>query len=319
MPVRRRRRQSGGRAGANSFTMRPRRTCLSVPGSSPKMLAKARGLEADEIVIDLEDAVAAEAKADARAATADALAQGGWGEAGAAVRINGVDTPLCLDDVVALARGAGDALTSIVIPKAESAFDVAFVARLLDMAEAGAARTGPVRLQALIETAAGLRCVHEIARASERLEALIIGYADLSASLGRAASVPYPGDRWHASRETVLVAARDAGLQAIDGPWLAIADLDGMRESALQARALGYDGKWAIHPSQLGPLNEVFTPSQEEFDRAAAELDALAQAERSGSGAVAFGGAMLDEATRKLAADVVARGEAAGLTPGAPA
>lgn len=277
------------------------------------MLAKARGLGADEAILDLEDAVAAGQKDEARVATAAALADGGWGPDGAAVRINGVDTPHCLCDVVDLVRDAGEALTCLVIPKAESAFDVAFVARLLDMAEAGAGRAEPVRLQALIETAAGLRRIHEIAHASPRLDALILGYADLSASLGRAAQAPYPGDRWHWARETLLVAARDAGLQAIDGPWLQIEDADGMRESAAQVRALGYDGKWAIHPSQVDPINAVFTPSQAEFDRATAELAALAEAERAGRGAVAHGGAMLDEATRKLAADIVARGAAAGL------
>jgi citrate lyase subunit beta / citryl-CoA lyase len=293
--------------------MRSRRSCLSVPGSSAKMLAKARGLGADEAILDLEDAVAPAQKSEARATTTAALAEGGWGEGGAAVRINGVDTPHCLRDVVEVVEGAGAALACFVIPKAESAFDVAFVDRLLEMAEAGAGRTGPVRLQALIETAAGLRRVHEIAHASPRLDALILGYADLSASLGRAAHLPYPGDRWHWARETLLVAARDAGLQAIDGPWLQIEDADGMQESAAEARALGFDGKWAIHPSQVGPINAMFTPSQAEFDRAAAELEALAEAERSGRGAVALGGAMLDEATRKQAADVVARGAAAGL------
>lgn len=267
------------------------------------MLAKARELPADEVVIDLEDAVAPEAKAEARAAAVAAMAEN-WGERAVAVRVNSVGSDWWQRDVAEL-TAAGGALDSLVVPKCEGAGDVESVASLLD--DAGSADLG---LQALIETAAGLVAVREIAAASPRLEALIVGYADLAASLGRPASAQYPGDRWHWVRETVLVQARAAGLAAIDGPYLSIEDADGLRASAEGARALGYDGKWAVHPAQLGALNEVFSPAPEEVERARAVLDALAGAGGEGSGATELEGEMIDEASRKQAARIIAHAEA---------
>ncbi len=294
--------------------MSARRSCLSVPGSSEKMLAKARTLAPDEVVIDLEDSVAVSAKAQARAAVTATVARGDWGERAVAVRINGPATRWCHRDVIDAIAGAGDAVASLVVPKVESPGELEFVARLAGMVEQEAGRTTPVGLQALIETATGLRHIHAIAHASPRLEALIVGYADLSASLGLPSGGAYPGDRWHHVLETVLVAARDAGLQAIDGPYLALADRDGFAAAAQRAHALGYDGKWALHPTQIEVLNDLFAPSADELDRARAVLDALAAAERDESrGAVMLDGAMIDEASRKLAAQVVARGAAAGV------
>jgi citrate lyase subunit beta / citryl-CoA lyase len=281
--------------------VRSRRSCLSVPGSSERMLEKARGLPADEVVIDLEDSVVPERKAEARASVLEVLRS--WEGAPVAVRINPLSSEWGQVDVVQLA-GAGDALGSLVVPKVERPEELADVDRLLG----GSSGLG---LQALIETAAGLSRVDAIAAASDRLEALITGYADLAASLGRPPGADYPGDRWHFVRETVLVAGRAAGLQVIDGPHFDIADIDGLRTEAGRARALGFDGKWALHPSQIDPLNEAFSPAQEEVDRAAAVLDALAQA--GDSGAALLDGEMIDEASRKLAAQVVARGRAAGL------
>jgi len=278
------------------------------------MLAKARTLAPDEVVIDLEDSVAAPAKAQARAAVTATVARGDWGERAVAVRINGPATRWCHRDVIDVIAGAGDAPVSLVVPKVESPGELEFVARLAGMVEQEAGRTTPVGLQALIETATGLRHIHAIAHASPRLEALIVGYADLSTSLGLPSGGAYPGDRWHHVLETVLVAARDAGLQAIDGPYLAIADRDGFRAAAQRAHALGYDGKWALHPTQIEVLNDLFAPSADELARARAVLDALAAAERDESrGAVMLDGAMIDEASRKLAAQVVGRGAAAGV------
>jgi citrate lyase subunit beta/citryl-CoA lyase len=292
--------------------MRARRSCLAVPGSSAKMLDKARGLGADEIVIDLEDAVTPAAKDEARAAVAAALVEGEWQAGTVTVRVNATATDWCERDIHELAGLDGSSLDSLVVPKVESAADVELVDRLI--AEAGGGR--PVAVQGLIETPLGLRWVYEIAEASERLEALIVGFADLAASLGRPGGAEYPGDSWHWVRETVLVAARAAGLQAIDGPHLRIDDLDGLREEARRARALGYDGKWALHPSQVEPLNEIFGPTQEEFDRANEILAALeGGAQEAGAGAVMLDGEMIDEASRKLAGQVVARGKAAGLSP----
>jgi citrate lyase subunit beta / citryl-CoA lyase len=277
----------------------PRRSCLAVPGSSEKMLAKARGLPADEVVIDLEDSVKPERKEEARGMTVEALQS--WKGPAVAVRINQLSTEWGEPDAAELAGGPG-ALGSVVVPKVESPDQLVEVDRLLG---------GEIDLQVLIETAAGLTRVSEIASATGRLQTLIIGYADLSASLGRAPGGDYPGDRWHHVRETVLVAARTFGLQAIDGPHLDIEDLDGMRIEAGRARTLGFDGKWALHPSQIEPLNAAFSPEQDEVEHATKVLQTLEQA--GDSGAAMLDGEMIDEASRKLAERLVARGRAAGL------
>ena len=280
------------------------------------MLAKAQGLPADEIVIDLEDSVPPDGKDEARATAAESVREGSWEGRSVAVRINSTSTPWGARDVAHLVAESGDALTCLVVPKVESAEELQAVDRLLGGEEERVGRGRPVGLQALIETAAGLSAAREIAGASDRLEALIIGYADLAASLGRQMAADYPGDRWHWVRETVLVAARSAGRQAIDGPHLEVGDLEGLEVEASRAYALGFDGKWALHPSQVEPLNEIFSPRQEDVDRAAAILDALAEGEREGGrGAVMLDGEMIDEASRKLAVQVVARGEAAGMSP----
>ena len=267
------------------------------------MLVKARELPADEVVIDLEDSVEAGAKDRARAAAAEALAAD-WGGRAVAVRINAVGGEWWQRDVSELTQ-AGSALSSFVVPKCKSAADLERVA-----AEIGEAST--VGLQALIETAAGLVDVGEIAASSRRLETLIVGYADLAASLGRPAAPPDRGDSWAWVRETVLVHARAAGLAAIDGPHLAIEDADGLRTAAELARASGYDGKWAIHPDQLPVLTEIFSPTATEIERARAVLGALDSAAGTGTGAAALEGEMIDEASRKQAALVIARAEAGG-------
>ena len=283
------------------------------------MLAKACGLSADEIVIDLEDAVAAPAKDNARAAVVSFLASGQLDGRTVAVRVNGLDTPWCERDIVALADGpAAGAVTTLIVPKVQAPEDIAWVARLLDMIGDGARS---IRLQALIETAAGLRRAGEIGQGAPRLEALILGYADLRASLGRPADVEEAPERWSFAQEVVLVAARAAGLQAIDGPHLRVDDTAGLSVWAAHARALGYDGKWAIHPSQLDTINATFSPTHEEVERALGIVAALEQAESEGDGgrgAVMLGGEMIDEALRKQALQVVARARAAGL-PDVPA
>ena len=291
--------------------MRARRSSLSVPGSSERMLAKAAALETDEIVVDVEDSVAFDAKDQARDLVGDLLAAERSFAVAVAVRINPLSSPWGARDVTDLVERAGPRIGSLVIPKVESAEDVLAVDRLLSSVGEPA---GGVGLQALVETAGGLLRAGEIAAASPRLEAVILGYADLAASLGRAPG-PAPPGRWLHAQETVLVAARAAGLQAIDGPYLEIRDDDGLRLRAEHARALGYDGKWAVHPGQLAIINAAFTPVEEELSRARAILDALARAE--GRGAVELDGEMIDEASRRLAVQVVARGRAAGLE-GAP-
>lgn len=279
------------------------------------MLAKAQEQPADELVIDLEDAVVPEGKEAARATVIAAIRDGSWGQRSVVVRVNPLATEWGRRDVEEVIAGAGGALGGLVVPKVESPAELEELDSLLDETEERAGRE-PVGLQALIETAAGLVRAAEIARASARLEALIIGFADLAASLGRSSGADYPGDRWHWVRETVLVAARSEGLQAIDGPHLDVRDLEGLALEAGRARALGLDGKWALHPGQIEPINAAFSPAQAEVDRAGAIIAALAGSE--GRGAVSLDGEMIDEASRKLAAQVLARGQAAGLEPAPP-
>ncbi|MBI4261548.1 MAG: CoA ester lyase [Actinobacteria bacterium] len=300
---------------------RPRRSCLSVPGSSPKMLAKAPGLPADEVFMDLEDSVAPAAKEEARGNIVQALKEGDWTGKTVVVRVNGVYTRWCYRDVIEVVEAAGDLLDCIMIPKVELASDVTFVAELLRQIEETIGLDRRIGIEAQIETATGLTNIDEIANASDRTETLIFGPADMSASLGLpalTAGLPmpgYPGDHWHGVLSRILIAARNAGLQAIDGPYLVIKDLDGFREMALRSRALGYDGKWALHPGQIDVLNEVFAPTQEEYDKAEAILEAYRKAtEEQMMGAVMFGNEMIDEASRKMAEQLAARGRAAGMS-----
>jgi citrate lyase subunit beta / citryl-CoA lyase len=299
---------------------RPRRSCLSVPGSSPKMLAKAPSLPADEVFMDLEDSVAPAAKEEARGNVVQALKEGDWSGKALVVRVNGVDTKWCHRDVIEVVENAGQYLDCVMIPKVEHASHVTFVDDLLRQIEDTVALDRRIGLEVQIETATGLTNIDAIAGASDRAETLIFGPADMSASLGLptvTAGLPmpnYPGDHWHFVLTRILVAARHAGLQAIDGPYLVIKDLDGFREMALRSRALGYDGKWALHPGQVDVLNEVFAPTQGEYDKAEAMLDAYAHAtDVELRGAVMFGTEMIDEASRKMAEQVVARGRAARM------
>ncbi len=283
---------------------RPRRSCLSVPGSSPRMLSKAPG-----------------AKEEARGNIVQALKEGDWTGKTVVVRVNGVYTKWCYRDVIEIVEAAGELVDCIMIPKVEQASDVVFVAELLRQIEETNGLDTRIGLEVQIETATGLANVHEIANASDRAETLIFGPADMSASLGLptvTAGLPmpgYPGDHWHHVLMTILIAARNAGLQAIDGPYLVIKDLDGFREMATRARALGYDGKWALHPGQIDVLNEVFAPTQDEFDKAEALLDAYRHAtDVELRGAVMFGTEMIDEASRKMAEQLAMRGRAAGMS-----
>lgn len=299
---------------------RPRRSCLSVPGSSPKMLSKSPALPADEVFMDLEDSVAPGAKEEARGNILQALKEGDWTGKTVVVRVNGVYTKWCHRDVIEIVENGWQYLDCLMIPKVEYASDVQFVSTLLDQIEETLGIEKRIGLEVQIETARGLTNIDAIAAASPRTEDLIFGPADMSASLGLPAltaglAMPdYPGDHWHYVLERILIAARNAGLQVIDGPYLVIKDLEGFREMAMRARGLGYDGKWALHPGQIDVLNEVFTPTQEQFDKAEAILEAYAHAtEVQLTGAVMFGNEMIDEASRKMAEQLAMRGRAAGL------
>jgi citrate lyase subunit beta/citryl-CoA lyase len=279
------------------------------------MLDKALGIPADELVIDLEDAVAAAAKDSARALVAGRLEGLARGRAHVSVRVNAIGTRWCHQDLIALA-GCPRPPDSIVVPKVEGGGDLAFVERLLDGALAE--RGGPVRVgvQALVETARGLEQIGQIAAAGGRLDALVLGYADLAASLGRAAGAGDPA--WDPARDAVLVAARSRGLRAIDGPYLGTAVDDGFLAAARRASAVGFDGKWAIHPAQVESLNDAFTPTAADVERASAVLAALAAAEAGGAGAVELDGRMVDEAVRVAALRVLARAGLAGAGSPAP-
>jgi citrate lyase subunit beta/citryl-CoA lyase len=284
------------------------------------MLAKAPGLLADEVFLDLEDSVTPAAKQGARVAVAAALNNGDWGGKTVGVRVNAVGTHWCYRDVIDVVSAAGQHIDCLLLPKVESAADVTFVANLLRMVEQDAGLSRPVGLEAQIESAAGLRAVNEIAAASPRLETLVFGPGDMAASLGMPSvtigesATGYPGDQWHTVLVTILVAARAAGLQAIDGPFARIRDTDGLRASSARAYQLGYDGKWVLHPDQIPVVNEVFTPAQAEYGKALAMLAAYERAAGEQTGAVTFGTEMIDEASRKMAQRLAIRGQAAGLT-----
>lgn len=299
---------------------RVRRSCLSVPASSDRFIMSARGLEVDEVFLDLEDSVAAGAKEQARAAAASAIATGGWRAQVTGVRINDATTPWAALDVLAV---VGPGLDVIVLPKVRSARDVVWLDILLGQAEqAGGLPRGRIGIEAQIEDAAGLAAVESIAQSCDRLEALVFGPADFMASVGmRSLEVGgqpagyLGGDAYHYALMRILVAARAGGLQAIDGPFLRIRDVEGFRRSAASAAALGYDGKWVLHPAQVDVANTVFAPSAEEYERASRIVEAYGAAvDVDRRGAVMLGEEMIDEASRKLALSVVARGRAAGLS-----
>ena len=273
------------------------------------MLEKAFSAGADALVLDLEDAVTRDRKATARALVSRALSDPRRARLRMLVRVNGAGTPWSHRDLLALAA-LDTPPDAIVVPKVESALDLGYVERLLDGAQREAGQHARIALHALIESAAGLANVREIAGGSTRLRALVIGYADLAASLGRAAS---DLDSWRPSQDAVLVAARANGLEAVDGPYLRTDVDEGFWAAATRARELGYDGKWAIHPGQLANLNATFSATQEELAHARAVIAALDAADRDrGAGAVALDGQMLDEALRVSAERLLSRALAFG-------
>jgi citrate lyase subunit beta/citryl-CoA lyase len=280
------------------------------------MHAKAVTLDADLVLLDLEDATAPSEKIGARATVVESLRALDFSPRAVAVRVNGADTSWCYRDVVEVVEGAGDRIGGLILPKVESSADVHFLDRLLAQIErARGWPAGRIGIEVLIESAAGLQRVDEIAASSQRLEALIFGPGDLSASLGLGQltigtpDTDYAGDVWHYALMRVLVAARANGLLAIDGPYAAFADLDGLERSARRTAALGFDGKWVIHPSQIDTVNRVYSPDPATYARAEGILAAYRQAtEGEGRGAVRFEGEMIDEATRKMAEAVARRG-----------
>jgi citrate lyase subunit beta / citryl-CoA lyase len=290
------------------------------------MLEKAQGLDVDEVFFDLEDAVAPDAKENARGNVVAAARDGDWGDKTVGIRVNDWTTPWTHRDVADVISAAGDRIDVIVLPKAESAAHVTALDLLLTQVEVGAGlEVGRIGLEVQIESAPGLMNIASIATASARIESLVFGPADFMASVNMRSLVvgEQPegydtGDAYHFALMTILVAARAHGLQAIDGPYLQVRDVDGFRRSARRSAALGYDGKWVLHPDQVSAANEVFTPSQQDFDRAEAILAAYEHSTSAAGGhrgAVMLGDEMIDEASRKMALVVAAKGRAAGLRP----
>lgn len=285
------------------------------------MLAKAAGLPADHVFLDLEDAVAPELKTDAtRGLVTDALL-GEWRASTRVVRVNAVTSPWCLEDLIAIVGGAKSALHCVMIPKVESASDIHFVAGVLDQLEQKHDLKTEIGIEVQIESPRGLVEIERIASASHRIETLIFGPGDYAAAAGvpqlsvGAVTESYPGDHWHYVLSRIVTTARAFRLQAIDGPYAAIRDLDGFRTVAERSRFLGFDGKWALHPDQIEICNETYAPTQAEFDRASRILDAYDSATSGrGQGAVVFETEMIDEASRKMAASIVARGRAIGMS-----
>jgi citrate lyase subunit beta/citryl-CoA lyase len=299
---------------------RVRRSELATPASSPKMLGKAPGIGADLVFMDLEDACAPSERVGARANVIRSLNEADWGSTVRAVRVNGLDTIWCHDDVVEIVTAAGANLDVIIVPKARRARDVWWFDVLLSQLEAKLGLTRRIGLEVLIEEAEGLANVQEIACSSPRLEAIILGAGDLSASLHARVDTnfqplrPYPGDFWHHARTAVVTAARTAGIDAIDYPFPDFSDPDAYRADCIAASMLGFDGKWAIHPSQVPIANEVFSPTPQEVAWAISTEKAYRAAQATGTGAIAVDGMLVDAAHMRHVATILGRAARSGMT-----
>jgi citrate lyase beta subunit len=297
---------------------RLQRSELAVPGSNTSFIDKAADSAADFVFLDLEDAVAPADKEQARRNVIEALRDIDWAGKGKAisVRINGLDTHYMYRDVIDVMEQAGEHLHTILVPKVGVPADLYCVETLVAQVEQAKGYQHKIGIEALIETALGMANVEAIAAAPGRLEALHFGVADYAAS-NRARTVSigglnpnYPGDQWHFALSRLIVACRAYGLRPIDGPFGDYSDPDGFRASARRAAALGCEGKWAIHPSQVELANEVFSPPEAEVDRARRIIDALRQAEAQGKGAASVDGKMIDAASERMAQTVIAMDEA---------
>lgn len=287
------------------------RSLLAVPASNRKMVEKALASGADAVFLDLEDAVAPQRKAGAREDVVRALGELDWGGRPTLFRVNALDTRWFYRDVVEVAEEAGDALDAVLIPKINRPEDLHAVAVLLDGIElATGLEPGKIKLEAQIETAGGLTNIDAIARSTDRLRALHFGPGDFAASLGMPQTSlgtrdgwdeAYPGNRFGYVMQRIVVAARAAGLRAVDGPVADHRDEEGLGEASRVARALGFDGKWCIHPAQVPVVNEVFSPTEDEVSWARKVVEAYKEANTAGSGAISVDGQMVDAASIKMA------------------
>jgi citrate lyase subunit beta/citryl-CoA lyase len=296
-----------------------RRSQLATPASDPEMIAKAPDSGADEAFLDLEDSVAPNEKVESRSNVIEGLTEYDWSEVLPCYRMNGVDTEWWYDDLIEVVSEAGHVVDSIMVPMVHDAGVVATVDNLLTQVEVNAdLPVGEIGLQCQIESARGMSNVKEVAAASDRIESLVFGPGDYTASVGAAgltigSGEGYPGHYWHYQLARIAHAAKAHDLQVIDGPFAAIEDTEGFRDSCLYAARLGCDGKWAIHPSQIEPANEVFAPSEEEAEKAQRIVEEYQRATEEGLGAVSVDGEMVDEATHKMAKNIVEKAREGGV------
>ena len=300
--------------------MQIRRSELTTPGSSMEMMDKAASSDADEVMLDLEDAVAPSEKKDARGKIVDAVHEYDWDGTVVAVRINDLNSPNAYGDLVEVIEGAGELIDVIIVPKIERAADVYMVDKLLSQLEADHDVDNTIGIEVLIEEVEAVQNVDEIAAASNRLESLIFGPGDYSASqgvdlesMGSAEKSPYPGDLWHYVRNSIVVAARANDIDAIDGPFGDFSDPEGYRTECVRSSTMGFVGKWAIHPSQIEIANEVYAPTEEQVERAQRVVEAMQEGMEKGLGAVQLDGEMLDEATARSAQVTLERARAIGM------
>lgn len=299
--------------------MRLRRSELSTPASNERMMEKAAASDADLVFLDLEDSVSPLEKVPSRAKAIKALKTLDWGKKTRAVRVNDLETEYAYQDIISVVEEAGEYLDIIIIPKVKSAKDVWWVDVLLSQIEKRLKRTRRMGIEVLIEEVEAMLNVEEIARSSPRLEALIFGPADYSASQGMDSGVieghldAYPGDPWHYARNKIAIAARAAGIDAIDGAYPDFKNLDGYRRECIRSKTLGFVGKWAIHPNQIEIANQVFSPTQEEVAYARKLDAAYTEALTNGLGAVVIDGKMVDVAVVRSLRNVIQKADLIGM------
>ena len=296
---------------------RVRRSQLAVPGVSEKMLTKASGLGVDHVFCDLEDAVAPSAKVGARQTIVDALNGLDWGNTIRCVRVNDCTTEWCHEDIITIVEGARENVDTIMLTKPFDASDLLFADKLLSQLELKLGLKKKIGLECLIEEVEAMQNVWEIAHSCERMECVIFGMGDYAASqqmsvkdIGKAT---YPGDVWHYPRYQLTIAARSAGIDAVDGPYADFSNPEGYVEECRRAATLGMVGKWAIHPSQIAPATEVFSPDQEDVDLARELIAVYKEAAAQGIGSVNHKGSMVDAATARLFQNTVDRAELCGM------
>jgi len=286
------------------------------------MHAKALGSSADNVMLDLEDSVPVDKKKEARKQVIETLRSAEWGTKSVTVRCNGLDTPFAYQDLISIVAEGGQRLDAVVVPKVNHPGDIHFVHRLLDGVEMDCQVGANVGIEASIESAQGLEQVSAIAGASDRLVSLVFGIADYSASVGaRLISISghgeaeagiYPGHRWHFPLSRIIMAARAHNLQAIDAPYGNFKDAEGLKRAAETTNALGFDGKWVIHPAQIDIVNAVFSPTLAEIERAQAVMAAHQSAVEKGRGAVSMDGRLVDQATIRMAKQLIEKAKISG-------